>query len=78
MHTNFEEKLRSSPVLQTGIVPNYMKSVSWCRLKGAHNWIGGTIGGRENGMGRGRSVYKQPGTRVDEDHTTQRGGIPSK
>jgi hypothetical protein len=29
-------------------------------------------------MGRGRSVYKQPGTRVDEDRTTQRGGIPSK
>ncbi len=25
---------------------------SWCCLKGAHNWIGGTIGGRENGMGR--------------------------
>jgi hypothetical protein len=30
------------------------------------------------GMGRGRSVYEQPGTRVDEDCTTQRGGIPSK
>jgi hypothetical protein len=29
-------------------------------------------------MGRGRSVYKQPGTRVDEDRTTQKGGIPSK
>jgi hypothetical protein len=29
-------------------------------------------------MGRGRSVYKQPGTRVDEDFTMQRGGIPSK
>jgi hypothetical protein len=29
-------------------------------------------------MGRGRSVYKQPETRVDEDCTTQRGGIPSK
>jgi hypothetical protein len=25
----------------------------------------------------GRSVYKQPGTRVDEDRTTQKGGIPS-
>ncbi len=24
-------------------------------------------------MGRGRSVYKQPGTRVDEDRTTQKG-----
>jgi hypothetical protein len=30
------------------------------------------------GMGRGRSVYKQPGTRVDKDRTTQKGGIPSK
>ncbi len=40
--------------------------------------IWGNRGGREIGMGRGRSVYKQPGTRVDEDHTTQRGGIPSK
>jgi hypothetical protein len=29
-------------------------------------------------MGRGRSVYKQPETRVDKDRTTQRGGIPSK
>jgi hypothetical protein len=29
-------------------------------------------------MGRGRSVYKQPGTMVDEDRTTQRGRIPSK
>jgi hypothetical protein len=29
-------------------------------------------------MGRGRSVYKQPGTRVDEDRTTQKGGFPSK
>ncbi len=35
-------------------------------------------GGWEIGMGRGRSVYKQPGTRVEEDRTTQRGGIPSK
>ncbi len=30
------------------------------------------------GMGRGRSVYEQPRTRVDKDRTTQRGGIPSK
>jgi hypothetical protein len=29
-------------------------------------------------MGRGRSVYKQPGTRVDKDHTTRKGGILSK
>ncbi len=34
--------------------------------------------GQEIGMGRGRSVYEQPGTRVDKDRTTQRGGIPSK
>ncbi len=26
-------------------------------------------------MGRGRSVYKQPGTRVDEDRTTQKEGF---
>jgi hypothetical protein len=29
------------------------------------------------GRGRGRSVYKQPGTRVDRDRTTHKGGIPS-
>ncbi len=40
------------------------------------NW--GNCWGREKGMGRGRSVSKQPGTRVDEDRTTQKGGIPSK
>ncbi len=34
--------------------------------------------GREKGMGRGRSVYKQPGTRVDKDRTTQKGQIPRK
>jgi hypothetical protein len=33
--------------------------------------------GRERGRGWG-SVYKQPGTRVDRDHTTRKGGIPSK
>jgi hypothetical protein len=32
-------------------VPNYMKSVSWCRLKGAHNWIGETIGSGKMGWG---------------------------
>ncbi len=26
----------------------------------------GTVGGQKKGMGRGRSVYKQPGTRVDK------------
>jgi hypothetical protein len=26
-------------------------------------------------MGRGRSVYKQPGTRVDKDRTTQKEGF---
>jgi hypothetical protein len=43
------------------------------------NW--GTVGGRKGngkGMRRGRSVYKQPGTRVDKDRATQKGGIPSK
>jgi hypothetical protein len=32
--------------------------------------------GREGGGGR--SVYKQPETRVDGNHTTRKGGIPSK
>ncbi len=32
-------------------------------------------GGKEEGL---RSVYKQPGTRVDRDRTTHKGGIPSK
>jgi hypothetical protein len=35
--------------------------------------------GNGEGMGGGgRSVYKQPGTRLDKDRTTQKGGIPSK
>jgi hypothetical protein len=34
--------------------------------------------GNGDGMGRGRSVYKQPGTRVNEERVTQRGGITSK
>ncbi len=42
----------------------------------------GTVGEREKRMGRegggGRSVYKQPGTRVDRGRTTRKGGIPSK
>ncbi len=43
----------------------------WGNPGGSGNWNG-------EGMGRGRSVYEQPGTRVDEDRTSQRGGIPSK
>ncbi len=43
----------------------------WKNPGGSGNWSG-------EGMGRGRSVYEQPGTRVDGDRTTQRGGIPSK
>jgi hypothetical protein len=35
----------------------------------------GNCWGLEEGMGRGRSVYKQPGTRVDKDHTTQKEGF---
>jgi hypothetical protein len=38
--------------------------------------------GQEKRMGKERgswrSVYKQPGTRVDRDRTTRKGGIPSK
>jgi hypothetical protein len=33
-------------------VPNYMKSVSWCCLRRAHNWFGETLGGWEFGRGR--------------------------
>ncbi len=40
----------------------------WGNPGGSGNWNG-------EGMRRGGSVYKQPGTRVDEDRTTQRGGI---
>ncbi len=36
------------------------------------------MGGGKLEWGRGRSVYKQPGTRVDGDRTTQRGGIQGK
>ncbi len=52
-------KLRksNSPVIPT--VPNCVKSVSWCRLRGAHNWFGETVGGREIGMGRGWGVGGQ-------------------
>jgi hypothetical protein len=45
--------------------------MNWGSRCGAGKWNG-------EGMERGRSVYKQPGTRVDEDRTTQKGGIPSK
>jgi hypothetical protein len=41
----------------------------------------GTVGERGvdwGGKGEGRSVYKQPGTRVDRGRTTRKGGIPSK
>ncbi len=42
----------------------------------------GTIEEREKGDGEkergGRSVHKQPGTRVDGNRTTRKGGIPSK
>jgi hypothetical protein len=34
------------------LFPNYMKPVSWCRLRRAHNWFGETLGGWEFGMGR--------------------------
>jgi hypothetical protein len=40
----------------------------WGNPGGSGNWNG-------EGMGRGRSVYKQPGTRVDEDRTTQEEGF---
>jgi hypothetical protein len=33
-------------------VPNYMKLVSWCRLRREHNWFEETLGGWELGMGR--------------------------
>ncbi len=57
---------------------------SRCRdvvLEGRTIELGEPLGaGKGNGeeMGKGRSVYKQPGTRVDEDRTTQKEGIPSK
>jgi hypothetical protein len=38
----------------------YVKSMSWCRRRGAHNWIGGTIGERERewgGKGEGGGQY---------------------
>jgi hypothetical protein len=43
----------------------------------------GTVEERERGDGEGkkgggRSVHKQPGTRVDGNRTTRQGGIPSK
>ncbi len=40
-----------------------------------------TVGEREKGMGRKRgegSVHKQPGTGVDGNRTTHKGGIPRK
>ncbi len=53
------------------------KPGSRCRLSKAHNWFGETPGGREFGMGKGRSVYKQPGTKVTGSHHAK-GGFPSK
>jgi hypothetical protein len=43
----------------------------WGSPGGSGNWNGARTGRRA-------SVYKQPGTRVDEDRTTRKGGIPSK
>ncbi len=61
--------------LITGVL-DHVKSGSWCGLSKAHNWYGETPGGREigmgrewggngEGMGRGRSVYEQPGAKLD-------------
>ncbi len=36
----------------TVIVPDYIKSVSWCRLRRALKWFGETLWGWEIGMGR--------------------------
>ncbi len=47
-------------------------------LRGRTIELGEPLEGGKMEWGRGRSVYKQPGTRVDEDCTTQKGGIPSK
>jgi hypothetical protein len=50
-------------------------------LRRAHNWNGESlVAGKGNGegKGRGKSVYKQPGARVDRDRTMHKGGIPSK
>ncbi len=46
-------------------VPDHVKPGSRCRLSRAHNWFGETPGGREIGMGRVRSIYEQPGAKVD-------------
>jgi hypothetical protein len=40
-----------------------------------NRWGQGKGTGREGG---GRSIHKQPGTRVDGNRTTRKGGIPSK
>jgi hypothetical protein len=40
----------------------------WGNPEGSGNWNG-------EGRGRGRSVYEQPGTRVDEDRTTKEEGF---
>jgi hypothetical protein len=47
------------------------RTIELRELLGVGKWNG-------EGMGRGRSIYKQPGSRVDEDRTTQKGGFPSK
>ncbi len=42
------------------IVSDYVKSMLWCRHRGAHNWIGGTIGEREReweGKGEGGGQF---------------------
>ncbi len=80
----YEQKMSSTRVDKHFVkvtVPDYVKSVLWCRRRWAYNWNGEPLGnGKEDwgGKGRGRSVYKQPGTRVDRGHATHKGGIPSK
>ncbi len=41
----------NTSVPRVPLVPNYMKSVSWCRLRRAHNWFGETLAGWEFGNG---------------------------
>jgi hypothetical protein len=49
-HLTLIHRTKSWLILIT--VPDYMKSVSWCRLRRARNWFGETLGGWEIGMGR--------------------------
>jgi hypothetical protein len=62
-----------------GIVPDRRSQIPEVVVRRIFNLGTGNLewGGNEEGLRKGRSVYKQPGTEVDRI-LSQQGGFPSK